>query len=131
MDVVAWAILIAIVIALWAMFGTRLRFGWTRGRNRTARPVDLSQVMAAVGPRRVAAATTVLEALAQDGHSDAIAATWHALEGPLLEALPDCPPEAKTDLAAALAACAEACANRESAQGMMLIRNSLLETPAS
>jgi hypothetical protein len=129
MDVALWAILIALAMAMWVMFSPRLRLGLRRSRNAQVRRSDLTLVNAAVGPRRIAAATAVLEGLARRCDSEAIAGTWHELEGPLLEALPDCPPEAKVDLAAALASCAEACANRESAQGMMLIRNSLLEAP--
>ena len=49
-----------------------------------------------------------------------------ALELPLLQALPDCPPSAKAGLADALEACARVTANRAAAKRLMALRNALL-----
>jgi hypothetical protein len=133
MDVVGWALLAALCMALLTMFAPRWLAWlgwprWLRGRapvRLRARHVALETVLAEVGSRRCLAATAALEGLAEQD-SETIAETWTRLEGPLLEALPDCPPEDKPRLAEALAECAERCSRRASARSMMLLRNSLL-----
>ncbi len=135
MDVISWAILVALAIALVAMFAPRA-LGWAswprwpRASRMRLQPrqVDLSQVFDVVGPRRCARAAEVLELLAEED-SPTIAATWTRLEGPLLEAMPDCPPELKVRLGELLTACAERCSARSSARGMMALRNALLADP--
>jgi hypothetical protein len=66
----------------------------------------------------------VLRALAQ--RPDAIPGAWEAIEIPLIQALPDCPPAAKADLMRALEDCATACRQRETARRIMLVRDSLV-----
>jgi hypothetical protein len=124
MDPVSWALLAALALALGAMWW-RAR-GLRTPRVRKGRPVPLGPVLGSAGPARCAAAANVLDALAAVGDSEQIVDAWERLEGPLLEALPDCPPPLKTRLADALAACANACANRVTAQGLMTVRNSLV-----
>jgi hypothetical protein len=132
MDPISWALLLAIVIALLAMLLPRWRWRWgSRSAGRgwfTARP-NLSAVLSHVGPQRCIAAVDCLRRLSDSSDSEAIRLAWQQLEGPLLEALPDCPPALKPRLAEALAECANQCANRETAQGMMVLRNSLAEAP--
>jgi hypothetical protein len=132
MDVAGWALLAALAIAFIAMFAPRL----LRGMRMPSFPRlggvgagALRAVLIEVGPRRCLAAADLLERLSGEDTAR-IAAAWGELEGPLLEALPDCPPDAKERLAVALANCASACRHRASAQGMMSLRNSLLSLGA-
>ena len=118
----------AVALALLAML--RGRISWPRPRSRVVSHRDFSPVVNAIGPRRCQVATAALADLAKSANSETITASWEELEGPLLAALPDCPPEHKPALAEALTECAQACANRHTAQSMMDLRNSLLEEPA-
>lgn len=129
MDPVSWALLIAIALALgamvWSRWGWRLRRGGTGGRRR-GRAVPLGPVLGSHGAMRCIAAVGVLQALATQDDGSVIVDAWEQLEGPLLQALPDCPPDRKLDLADALAACSAACPNRAAAQAMMTLRNGLV-----
>jgi hypothetical protein len=121
-DPISWVLLGALALAL-AVMAWRV-FGWSLQRSPRSRPVPLGPVLGSHGAMRCAAAVNVLHALSA-ADSPIIAAAWDQLEGPLLEALPDCPPSVKPALAEALAECAQACANRAAAQGMMEMRNGL------
>ncbi len=132
MDVAGWALLAALAIAFIAMFAPRL----LRGMRLPSLPRlggvgagALRATLAEVGPRRCLASAALLERLSLED-SARITEAWGQLEGPLLEALPDCPPDAKERLAEALATCAGACRHRATAQGMMSLRNSLLSPSA-
>jgi hypothetical protein len=82
-------------------------------------------VLGARGASRCIAASGYLRVLAARGDSAAIAEAWRTLEVPLLEALPDCPPGTKPELARALEGCASVCANRATAQSLMVMRNGI------
>ena len=128
MGFTTWLLLGAVALALFVM--ARGRLSWPRPRRAVVSHRDLSAVVEAIGPRRCQVATAALGDLARSANSATISACWEELEGPLLAALPDCPPEHKPALAEALTECAQACANRHTAQSMMELRNSLLEQPA-
>lgn len=98
---------------------------------RVMRRQDLSRgavqkVLSAVGPARCLAAVRVINDLKNDANQQATAAVWDAIELPLLQALPDCPPNAKPLLMNALDALAKATANRELAKRVMTLRNGLM-----
>src|ERR1043165_8189302 len=86
----------------------------------------VQKVLGAVGPARCLAAIRVLNDLKDEANHDATAAVWAAIELPLLQALPDCPPDAKPVLMNALDALAKATANRELAKRVMTLRNGLM-----
>jgi hypothetical protein len=103
------------------------RLGW-RGLRRAG--VDgghlARSVCAAHGATRCVRAMELLEELARTGDAQAVAAAWTVLELPLVEALPDCPPQAKLRLITACEAAAGIATHRETAKGLMAVRNSLL-----
>jgi hypothetical protein len=86
----------------------------------------VQQVLGAVGPARCLAAIRVLNDLKDEANQRATTAVWDAIELPLLQALPDCPPDAKPVLMNALDALAKATANRELAKRVMTLRNGLM-----
>jgi hypothetical protein len=98
---------------------------------RVLRKQDVSRgavqkVLGAVGPARCLAAVRVINELKDEANQRATTAVWDAIELPLLQALPDCPPDAKPMLLNALDALAKATANRELAKRVMTLRNGLM-----
>ncbi|MDA3960358.1 MAG: hypothetical protein PF961_06185 [Planctomycetota bacterium] len=86
---------------------------------------QLAACLAAVGPARCSAATELLEGMARRGDKALIAAMWDRLELPLLEAAPDCPPQHKSRLIAALEDC-HACIEQRVLQRRLIdMRNGL------
>lgn len=108
----------AIIIAILAV----LRF--VRKHENTKDAVQ--KVLGSVGPARCLAAIKVVTALKQEANQQATLAVWDAIELPLVQALPDCPPSAKPVLMNALDALAKATANRELAKRVMTLRNGLV-----
>lgn len=86
----------------------------------------VAKVLGAVGPARCLAAIRVVNDLKSQASQQATLAVWDAIELPLLQALPDCPPSAKPALMNALDALAKATANRELAKRVMTLRNGLM-----
>jgi hypothetical protein len=86
----------------------------------------VAKVLSAVGPARCLAAIQVVSSLKQEADQRATLAVWDAIELPLVQALPDCPPTAKPALMNALDALAKATANRELAKRVMTLRNGLM-----
>ncbi len=80
----------------------------------------------AQGAMRCVIATQLLEQLAKRGNSQNIIDLWERVEMPILQAIPDCPPDQKTPLANALTDAAKQVTNREIAKRMMTMRNGLL-----
>lgn len=93
---------------------------------RSSPKTGVAAVLRAHGPARCLAAIKLLHRLAERGDEAAIAIAWDSIELPLVEALPDCPPDAKPDFVATCDALAQACANRGLAKRVMTVRNSLL-----
>jgi hypothetical protein len=126
MDIVTWLLVAALGGAGLVMLGRYL--GWRpwqrRGRDGTRLA---AMVIAAHGARRCVKAMELLEMLARAEDGAAVAAAWQDLEMPLLEALPDCPPEQKHRLITACEAAAAVTAHRETAKGLMAVRNSLID----
>ncbi len=85
----------------------------------------IREVVAHNGAGRCLAAIPLLRTLAAGGDQRTIAAAWEALELPLVQALPDCPPDAKPELVVVLDACAQACSNRELTKRIMTLRRSI------
>jgi hypothetical protein len=85
----------------------------------------IREVTAHNGAGRCLAAIPLFRTLAANGDQGAIAAAWEALELPLVQALPDCPPDAKPELVVVLDACAQACSNRELTKRIMTLRRSI------
>lgn len=107
----------------WRMLRRRRRAGGGGGARAAA-------VLAAHGPARCTAALELLRRLARRGDQRAIAAALDAVEMPLLQAIPDCPPPLKPELVDALDACARLCANRALAKRLVDLRNALLNPGA-
>jgi hypothetical protein len=97
-----------------------------RGRSSKAEIDAVRRVLAAHGPARCSAATSLLADLARRGAQEPIAAAWEQIELPLLKAVPDCPPDLKGPLIEALEGCARCCPRRELARRLIDLRNSLL-----
>lgn len=108
----------AIVIAVFAV----LRLVRKHQNSQDA----VAKVLSSVGPARCLAAIKVVTSLKQEANQRATVAVWDAIELPLVQALPDCPPNAKPVLMNALDSLAKATANRELAKRVMTLRNSLM-----
>lgn len=112
--------LTASLAAAIAGLGAILLWRWRRHRRGAA-----VSVLTVHGAARCRAALELLHRLAgADQHE--IAAAWEAIELPLLQALPDCPPAWKPALAEAIEGCAARVAKRELAKRLMTMRNALL-----
>ncbi len=100
-----------------------------RGRGPIRpRPVRLAdRVLAANGAARCLAALTTLEQLARRGRPADLHRFWDLIELPLLAALPDCPPDAKTLLVDTLTSCHEVTTNRAYQRRIMDLRRVLLD----
>lgn len=113
---------VLIIAAVLIAVLTLLRVTRKHGNSRNA----VQKVLGAVGPARCLAAVPVVTALAKDANQRATLAVWDAIELPLVQALPDCPPNAKPVLMNALDALANATTNRELAKRVMTLRNGLM-----
>ena len=91
----------------------------------TGRSVErtLSSLTQAHGAARCLLAIDVVRRLA--GDPAGIPAAWDRIELPLVQDLPDCPPDAKAPLLRALEDCSAACRHRETARRIMVVRDSL------
>jgi hypothetical protein len=83
-------------------------------------------ILGAKGAVRCLIATEVFKQLAVRGSNATISTLWEAVEMPLLQSIPDCPPDHKLPLANALTDAAKKVTNRAVAKRMMDMRNSLL-----
>jgi hypothetical protein len=108
-------LIIVVVVVAWLI----------RGRSRVVHPDILRRVLHANGAGRCVAALRLFQDLAARRDEASIAIAWEALELPLLQALPDCPPDAKAALVLALDACAMACGNRDLDKRIMTLRDGL------
>lgn len=125
MGVVTWILLGALVLALGAMIWQR--FSWHGLRRPQTDGRRLAQAVCAThGAIRCLRAMEMLENLAHVGDGEAVVAAWTILELPLVAALPDCPPDQKFRLIAACEAAAGVTTHRETAKGLMAVRNSLV-----
>ncbi len=109
--------------------GVAILVYWLRrraGAAQAAARTGVAEVLATHGAGRCLAGARLLRRLAALGDSAAIVSAWQTVEMPLVEAAPDCPPDQKVELIDACTACANACTNRETARGIMAVRNSLL-----
>jgi len=115
-------LVIVVMVILGALIAARAhrRFLSLRGRRVVER------VLAAHGARRCCEATRLLSDLAARGDSAAIVRDFNAIEMPLVQAIPDCPQDAKAELIAALDGCARSCRVVEVTARIMTVRNSLL-----
>lgn len=114
----AWIVLSVVLLALlwWLLRGVG-------GRQAPA----LTGVLRAHGAQRCQAALGLLRLLAMGANEARIAAAWHGLEDPLRQALPDCPPALKQDLAIALDDLHGCCRNRTLQKRIMDLRNAVLD----
>lgn len=123
------AFLIPILILLVGGAAATLLVLWLRVRlsaRDLIRHPDVRKALNTHGAARCVAATHALEELGRAGDSDRIAAAWALLEMPLLEAIPDCPPDYKVPLINALDSCARVCRVVDTARAIVTMRNSLL-----
>lgn len=120
------ALLVPILAALLIGSGATLLVLWLRRRGPGGTSQSVEQVLQAQGAARCVAGARLFQDLARRGDQDAIERAWEAVELPLLQALPDCPPDYKLELVNALDACARACTRRDLAKRIMSMRNSML-----
>lgn len=121
------ALLIPALAVLLMGGGAGLLIWWLRKRLQPgAGATAVEDVLAAQGTARCIAASRLFRGLAARRDERAIARVWEAVELPVVQALPDCPPDYKIELINALDALANACATRELAKRIMAMRNSLL-----
>jgi hypothetical protein len=121
------ALLVPILVALVAGAVGAMIVLWTRGRFSPVGGVAaVERVLAANGAGRCVEATRLLRELGARGDSAGIARDFNAIEMALLQAIPDCPPDYKVELIAALDACARACRVVEVTKRIMTMRNSML-----
>ena len=121
------ALLIPILICLIAGLAGAGVVLWLRRRARPgASRADLERLLSTHGAARCVEAARLLRRLTERGDSAAIAQAWETIELPLLQAIPDCPPDYKVELINALDASARACRVVESARRIMTMRNALL-----
>ena len=114
-------IMLLAVIVLIAIAGLVLRS--RRGDVKARELVDT--VLRANGAARCLAAIELLRHLAGAGTNE-IVTDWERVELPLLQALPDCPPDQKRVLRDALETCSKQCSQRDTAKRLMTMRDSLL-----
>jgi hypothetical protein len=95
-----------------------------KGNDTMSRTVQT--ILGAKGAVRCLIATEIFQQFAERGNNATISVLWEAVEMPLLQALPDCPPDQKLPLANALTDAAKRVTNRGVAKRMMDVRNSLL-----
>ena len=120
-------VLIPIIAALIAVTGGIVLGWWLR--NRLLGPAShqlVEDVLRSIGPARCLAAIRLFQQLADRGDSAAIVAVVDTVELPLVEAIPDCPPDLKLALANAIDAAARTCRERDAAKRLMVLRNSLI-----
>ena len=116
-------LLLPIVIAILSICGLLAAVILVR-RRQAASVVDAAaEVLATHGASRVILATRLIRRLTG---SQALVEVWERIELPLLQALPDCPPDFKAELIAALDAAARSCARRDTASRLVTMRNSLI-----
>lgn len=122
-------LLVALAGLLVVAVAALILWGWLRRGAAPAR-AGVAQVLAAQGPARCQCAVGLLRRLASRGDARAIAQSLDAIELPLLQAIPDCPPPLKPELIDALDACAARTANRAVAKRLVDLRNALLSPGA-
>jgi hypothetical protein len=114
-----------LIAVLGIIAAVAILIAWTTRRGIAIHRDAISAVTAHNGAGRCLAAIPLFRTLAANGDQRAIAAAWEALELPLVQALPDCPPDAKPELVLVLDACAQACSNRELTKRIMTLRRSI------
>jgi hypothetical protein len=114
-------IILGVFIAVVAIVSVLLR---QRRSPQAGNLVD--RMLRAYGSARCVEAVTALEYLANQGITAEIAERWQQMELPLLQALPDCPPENKVTLREALEKCSKACSHRDTARSIMTMRDALV-----
>ena len=98
---------------------------WILRRRRNPRTAT-ARILNAQGAARCVAAARFLRGWAARPDQAALVLAWDAIELPLLQALPDCPPDFKIELVDALDEAVKACTNREVAKRINTLRNSLI-----
>ncbi len=86
----------------------------------------MRRALEANGAGRCIASLAVLRQLRDLSAPETVAGAWDVLELPLLDALPDCPPDYKTPLREALEDVAKRCAKRDIARRVMVMRDALV-----
>jgi hypothetical protein len=121
------ALIVPILVAVVAGAIGAMIVIWARGRFAPVGGIKaVERVIAAHGASRCIEAARLLRDLAARGDSAGIARDFDAIELPLVQAIPDCPPDYKAELIAALDACARSCRIVEVTKRIMTMRNSML-----
>jgi hypothetical protein len=105
---------------------TLVEIWWLLRRLSRSPRTATARILAAQGAARCVAAAKFLRDWTARPDQAALALAWERIELPLLQALPDCPPDYKIELVTALDEAVKACANREVAKRINTLRNSLI-----
>jgi hypothetical protein len=121
-------LLIPVLIALIAGGLGALFVLWWRERQKPGFTDEqaVRRVRQLIGPARCVQAARLLQDVGVSASSRRIAMVFDALEGPLLEALPDCPPDYKAEIISALDLCAKSCRDNATSRRIVALRNSLM-----
>lgn len=115
--------LLALAVLLAALFGlARL----ARSAAGAAFAGECEEFLQATGPRRCELSVGLLRHLQRVKPENEIHRIWEEVELPLVQAIPDCPPELKPVLIKRLDALYKTCRNRSYQQRIMTLRNSLV-----
>lgn len=116
-----WVLLAVAVVAVVALLLWRGGGRPARGRIREER----ARMLETAGAARCLAAIELLDDLARRRDAALLAETWDRIELPLLEALPDCPPDRKAELMRALERCHASTRQRDVQRRLMTMRNAV------
>lgn len=121
-------LLVPILVALIAGGLAALFVLWWRERKRPALTDEqaVRRIRTLGGPARCIETARLLHDLGKSGSTARIARAFDALEVPLMEALPDCPPDYRAELITALDLCAKTCRDDATARRIVALRNSLM-----
>lgn len=122
------ALLIPILVALIAGGLGALFVLWYRERAKPGMNEEqaIRRLRSTTGAARCMQAARALLDAGASGSTERIVRLFDGIEVPLLEALPDCPPDYKAELIAGLDACAKACRDTAAARRIVTLRNSLM-----
>lgn len=121
----------ALILAVAALMGCMIALAVLARRASTQAFVDgLDDFPQAPGPRRCELAVGVLRHLKRVDPPERRQEIWDAIELPLLQALPDCPPELKPIMINRLDDLHRSIKHREYQRRIMTMRNSLVPETA-
>ncbi len=115
-------LLLPIILGLLAVVIVLMIIAWLRGRRRRQGDDAVARVLARHGAGRCSEFARLLRRL----EPSALPTVWPRIDEAVTAALPDCAPDVKPELLAAIDVAAAACTHRETSRALMAARNRLL-----